>query len=137
MRILKTKVFAKDAESHNLNDAALHQAVMEVRLGLVDAALGGNLIKKRLPISGRGKSSGLRMILAYKTSVKNVFCIYLFAKNETENLTSTHLRQLKKWGKTLLSLEERELVKVIKTGQLQEVIQDDDQANKKNSQETN
>jgi hypothetical protein len=126
MRILKTKVFAKDAESHNLKDAALRQAVMEATLGLVDATLGGNLVKKRLPISGRGKSSGLRMILAYKTSARNVFCLYLFAKNETENLTSPHLQQRKKWGKTLLSLEESELVKVIKSGLIQEVIEDDD-----------
>ncbi len=126
MRILKTKVFAKDAESHNLNDAALRQAVMEVRHGLVDAALGGNLVKRRLPISGRGKSSGLRMILAYKASANNVFCIYLFAKNETENLTSPHLQQLKKMAKFLLSIEDREVEKALETGLLQEVIQDDD-----------
>lgn len=126
MRILKTKVFAKDAESHNLKDAALRQAVMEISLGLVDARLGGNLVKKRLPISGRGKSSGLRMILAYKTAAKNVFCLYLFAKNETENLTNPHLQQLKKTAKFLLSMENREVEKALESGLIQEVIEDDD-----------
>ncbi len=127
MRILKTKVFAKDAEAHNLTDAALKQAIIEVRCGLVEASLGGNLVKKRLPISGRGKSSGLRIILACNAFTENVFCIYMFAKNETDNISSLQLPQLKKFAKTLLSLKHSELEKALKEGQLQEMMQDDDE----------
>lgn len=99
---------------------------MEVRCGLFDASLGGNLVKKRLPISGRGKSSGLRLILACNASTENVFCIYLFAKNETDNISNLQLQQLKKFAKTLLSLKHSELENALKKCQLQEVMQNDD-----------
>ncbi|MBS1993502.1 MAG: type II toxin-antitoxin system RelE/ParE family toxin [Cyanobacteria bacterium SZAS LIN-3] len=47
-----------------------------------DANLGGNLVKKRVAVGGRGKSAGLRTILVYKASAENVLCIYVFAKSE-------------------------------------------------------
>jgi len=38
-----------------LSDAVLEQAVVEMRQGLVDAELGGNLFKKRVALPHRGK----------------------------------------------------------------------------------
>ena len=40
--------------------------MVEVAAGLVDANLGGNIYKKRLPMSGRGKSGGARVLIATK-----------------------------------------------------------------------
>ena len=58
MRIFKTKTFAKWAVKQGINSANLCQAMLEIDSGLVDANLGGYLIKKRVAINGKGKSSG-------------------------------------------------------------------------------
>lgn len=47
MRVLKTKPFARWARKERLDDLLLAAAVAEMRRGLVDANLGGGLLKKR------------------------------------------------------------------------------------------
>lgn len=46
------------------SDAMMAVACAEIAAGLTDADLGSNLYKKRIPIEGRGKSGGLRTIIA-------------------------------------------------------------------------
>lgn len=52
--------------------------------GLIDADLGGHVVKKRVGIGGRGKSGGARTIIAYQISDKAIF-VYGFAKNARGN----------------------------------------------------
>jgi hypothetical protein len=125
MSIMKTRAFAKDAKSEGLTDEALKDAMKEVRMGLVDAELGGNLVKKRIAIGSRGKSGGLRTILVYKTSAANIFCVYVFAKKDSDNISNTDLQKLKLLAKTFLGMKEEEIKKALKTGALQEVIEDE------------
>ncbi|WP_230413517.1 type II toxin-antitoxin system RelE/ParE family toxin [Zooshikella ganghwensis] len=73
MRIFKAKHFNKWARKEGLKDEALKKAVTEIEQGLVDADLGGNVFKKRVPIAGKGKSGGLRTLLAYKVDDKAFF----------------------------------------------------------------
>jgi len=47
IRVLKNKQFARWARSERLTDKKLCAAVHEIESGLVDARLGGFLIKKR------------------------------------------------------------------------------------------
>lgn len=47
-----------------LADDALIQAVSEMAQGLVDADLGGHVVKKRVALPGRGKRRGARTIVA-------------------------------------------------------------------------
>lgn len=55
MRIFKNKAFTKWAEKEGLNDDALQIAVDEMERGLIDADLGGHVVKKRVAVGGRGK----------------------------------------------------------------------------------
>ena len=66
MYIFKTKAFSKWAEDEGLPDELLKLAVNEIEQGLVDAKLGGNLYKKRIATSSKGKSGGFRTLLAFK-----------------------------------------------------------------------
>lgn len=122
MPIFKTKSFAKAAQAERLTDKAICSAVDEVRRGLIDAKLGGDLVKKRVAVGSKGKSGGLRTILVYRASADNVFCIYVFAKNERDNITAKELKALKQLGKTLLNLTAEEIKKAIKAEELQEAI---------------
>ena len=47
-----------------LNDAMLCQAVSEMERGLLDADLGGGVLKKRIALPGRGKRGGIRTLVA-------------------------------------------------------------------------
>jgi len=54
MKIFKTKWFQRWAAREGLKDASLWVAVEEIGQGLIDADLGGHVIKKRIGTRGRG-----------------------------------------------------------------------------------
>ena len=87
MRIFKNRTFSKWAAKERLENHALLAAVDEMERGLIDADLGGNLVKKRVAIGGQGKRGGARTLLAYKVGNK-AFFIYGFAKNVRANLST-------------------------------------------------
>jgi len=62
--IYKTRSFARWVKREGLADRDLCDAVVEMQKGLIDARLGGGLIKKRVARSGHGKRGGYRVILA-------------------------------------------------------------------------
>ena len=60
MQVFKIRAFAKWASSEGLCDDALASAVIEMEKGLIDATLGGQVVKKRVVLPGRGKRQWLR-----------------------------------------------------------------------------
>jgi hypothetical protein len=52
LRVWKTKAFARFARKAELNDEDLCKAVSEVDHGLIDADLGGGVIKQRIARRG-------------------------------------------------------------------------------------
>lgn len=121
MQIYKTKVFnriaTKDVE---ISDEALKEAAEEMNKGLFDANLGGNVYKKRIALNGRGKSSGARTILCYKSGEK-IFFMYAFAKNDKENITSSEREYLIEEADDLLKLSDDKIKIAIKEGRLLEI----------------
>lgn len=120
MRIFKNKTFTRWAAKEGLNDEALIQAVDEIEQGLVDANLGGHVYKKRVALPGRGKSAGVRTVLAYQTGEK-VFFIYGFAKNTRANIDADELKALKMLAKVLLAYSDQELDQAVAKDVLSEV----------------
>ena len=51
-RIFRTKTFSRWMRKNNLSDDALRQAVTEMAEGLIDADLGGGVVKKRVAMQG-------------------------------------------------------------------------------------
>ena len=123
MRIFKNKVFDKWAAKEGLTDDALRAAVSEIERGLVDAELGGHVLKKRVALVGRGKSDGARTLLAYRVKDK-AFFVYGFAKNARSNIKPDELRALKMLAAQLLSYSDKELTKATKDRVLVEVSND-------------
>jgi len=121
MRIFKSRLFKKWADKERLTDRALRLAVFEMNNGLIDASLGGHVYKKRIPISGQGKSGGLRTLLAFKTGDISFF-MFGFTKNEQENISKEELKALKLMAKELLRYKEEQLNKSLLYGALIEVI---------------
>jgi hypothetical protein len=123
MRIFKNKVFNKWAAKEGLDDESLRTAVDEMEQGLIDADLGGHVVKKRVALAGRGKSGGARTLIAYRVGDR-AFFIYGFAKNARANISAKELEALKAYAAVLLSYSEKDLDKAVKEGVLYEVESD-------------
>jgi len=54
-RVFKTRYFSRWMRNTGLPDRALCSAVAEMVQGLIDADLGGGVVKKRVGLAGRGK----------------------------------------------------------------------------------
>lgn len=126
MQIFKTKWFAHWADKEGLSAQALCAAVTEISQGLVDANLGGHVVKKRVALGGRGKSGGARTLLAFKMNDK-AFFLYGFAKNQQSNITDKELKTLKLLAVRLLAYDSRQLATAIVAQELHEVKEDDDE----------
>ena len=124
MRIFKIKEFSKWAAQEGLTDNVLRQAVAEMERGLSGANLGGQVFKKRVSLRGRGKSSGLRTLLAYRMGSK-AFFIYGFAKNVKDNVSLHELKALKAAAEIYLNYNKEELNQAVKSGVLIEVTSDE------------
>ncbi len=106
-----------------LNDKVLQAAIAEIERGLVDADLGGHVMKKRVAIGGRGKSGGVCTLLVYQFGHK-AFFVYDFAKSARANISADELRALKRLAKELLGCSDKVLKQAIEYGELIEVESD-------------
>lgn len=120
MQIFQTKWFAGWAVKEGLSEQALRDAVTEMEQGLIDAHLGGNVVKKRVGVGGRGKSGGVRTIVAFKFEGR-AFFLYGFAKNQRDNIDDKELKALKLLAAQLLGSDHKALEKAIKARELIEV----------------
>ena len=123
MQIFKTKWLARFTRHEQIPDASLREAVTRAERGLIDADLGGSLIKQRVARKGQGRSGGFRMIVAYQTKDRAVF-LYGFAKSERENINPSELATLREIATTWLNANAERIALSIAEDELQEVPND-------------
>ncbi len=123
MRVFKGKVFDRFARKAGISDTTLSGAIHDAALGLVDADLGGGVIKLRLARPGGGKSGGYRSIVLFRARERAVF-MYGFAKNERDNIGTDELVAFRKLARAVLAYGDDELAAALATGALIEVIDD-------------
>ena len=122
-RIYKNRWFAKFAGREGISDAALVAAVEQANTGLVDADLGGGLIKQRVARDGGGKSGGYRTLVFFRHEEMAVFA-FGFAKSSKANLNAVELRVYKLAAKIVLALTQAQLDTEMDEGRLFEVNDD-------------
>ena len=93
---------------------------MEMVRGLIDADLGGHVVKKRVAIPGQGKRGGVRTLVATRRA-ERWFFVYGFRKNERENVTDIELKALQGLAKELLSLDDSGLIRALAAGEIVEI----------------
>ena len=103
-----------------LTDAALCKAVAEMAQGLIDADLGGGIVKKRVGLAGRGKQGGVRTLVATRQG-QRWFFVFGFEKSERANITSDELGAWQELAASLLARTESELDAATADGSLQEI----------------
>ena len=124
MQTFKTKAFARFAHREGVEDAALCEAVRRAGEGLIDADLGGGVIKQRIARRGGGRSGGFRMIVLFRRG-ELAFFVYGFAKSGRENLRRDELATYRLLADEYLSLNDAGLKAARATGMIIEVECDD------------
>ena len=120
MRVFKTKPFARFANREGIADEELCEAVAQTERGLIDADLGGGVIKQRLAREGQGKSGGFRTILLFRRGVK-AFFVYGFAKSDRDNIRRDELKALRKLAGEMLTLDDKALAAAMRNGTIMEI----------------
>jgi hypothetical protein len=119
-RVFKTRHFRRWLRKTGLSDAALCKAVAEMQQGLIDADLGAGVMKKRVPLPGRGKSGEARTLVA--TNKDDLwFFVFGFEKNERANISPQELDALQAIAADLLKLTAKDLNAQVETDALQEI----------------
>ena len=124
VRLFKTKWFIRYARQERLEDRSLCAATERAEGGLVDADLGGGIIKQRVARTGQGRSGGYRLLIAYRSGKRAVF-LYGFAKSERDNINADELETLKEIGAAWLEAKKERLEYAIKEGILREISYED------------
>lgn len=127
LRIFKNVWFNRFARQEKLTDEVLIEAITRANKGLIDADLGGSVIKQRIAKAGRGKSGGYRTIIIFRRG-ERAFFVYGFAKNNQDNLEKYEEDIYKKSAKELLALTDIQLEQLLKNKALTEVIYDNNTA---------
>ncbi len=122
-RVFKTRYFSRWMRKTELTDRALCSAVAEMAQGLIDADLGGGVVKKRVGRAGQGKRGGARTLVATNKGNKWFF-VYGFEKNDRANITDDELEALKDIAEELLARTGRQLDEAVQDGSLQEICHD-------------
>lgn len=123
MQVFKTKWFARSARNEGILDKSLREAIERAERGLIDADLGGGLIKQRVARPGQGRSGGYRVIVAYRARNLAVF-FYGFAKNERANIDSKQLATARKFAAKWLAADSASINLAVEEGELTEVEDD-------------
>ena len=120
VQVFKTKPFDRFARKALLDDAALCGVVANIERGLIDADLGGGVLKQRVARRGGGKSGGFRVLIVYRLRDRAIF-VDGFAKSDRANVLKDELAALKGLAALFLAYREAELSRAVSAGILIEV----------------
>ncbi len=119
-RVFKLRHFTRWMRKTELTDAMLCEAVCEMSRGLIDADLGSGVVKKRIAVPGRGKSGGIRTLVAANKG-NRWFFMFGFSKNERANISDSEKEALQELAQDYLRRTEHQLTQLVAEGALQEI----------------
>jgi hypothetical protein len=126
MQIFKTRWLARFARHERITNESLREAVARAERGLIDADLGGGLIKQRVARQGQGRSGGYRMMIPYRAKDRAVY-FYGFAKSDRENLSQNELMTARKVAADFLATDADGLARAIVEDEIEEVTNDEEE----------
>jgi hypothetical protein len=128
VRIFKTRTLAKFVRQNGISDASLMAAVECAMRGLIDADLGGHIIKQRVARAGQGKRGGFRMLIGFRSDL--AIFLFGFAKNERENIDDDQLKTLRDIVASWFAADETKIARALADGILIEVQNGSENKNK-------
>lgn len=120
MQVFKSRWFQRFAKREGISDHDLLDVVQRAERGLVDADLGGEVIKQRLARPGHGRSGGYRTIILLRRG-KRAFFVYGFAKSDRLNISKHEATQFREAARHILSLSGQVVGSLVEKGDFVEV----------------
>lgn len=122
MRLFKSKAFGRFARSQDISDEDLCEAIERAEKGLIDANLGGYVIKQRIARNGEGKSGGFRSIIFFRSGGRAIF-VHGFEKSANANIAKDELKEYKAAAKIILRYSDEQMNTAVASGVYVEVKQ--------------
>ena len=123
MPVYAIKGFERFRRKERISNDVLLRAIERATSGLIDADLGGGLIKQRVARPGQGKRGGYRTIIAFRAGQRAVF-LFGFAKNARDNIAPEDLARWRLIGADLLKASDQAIRTAIDDNELTEVNDD-------------
>ncbi|WP_327195030.1 type II toxin-antitoxin system RelE/ParE family toxin [Sphingomonas sp. LH128] len=117
---MKNRWFERFARKERISDAALKEAVERAENGLVDADLGGGVVKQRVAREGGGRSGGYRTLILYRQGDRAVFA-FGYAKSAQANISKADLAILRDAATKAFRWSDDELDRLVSSGALMEI----------------
>ena len=124
MRVFKVAWFVRFAKAEGITDRMLIDAAARAERGLVDARLGGEIIKQRIARPGQGRSGSYRAVLAFRLAERAVF-LYGYSKSDRSNLRPDELAQFRRLARHVLALSDAQLAELVAQEKFEEVSFDE------------
>ena len=121
MRIFKNDWFYRFARRESISDSVLKEAIARAEKGVIDADLGGGVIKQRIARPGQGKSGGYRSIIFFRRGERALF-VYGFAKSDWENVYPNEVAEFKKTAKGFFSLTDKQIKSLLDEEEFTELL---------------
>jgi len=121
LAVYKTKAFSRFARKVRIADAELWKTAEAVSRGVIDADLGGGVIKQRIARADQGKSAGSRSIILFRFKGRAVF-VYGFEKKDRANIDGKELEAFRALADVILGYSEAEMARRVADGALIEVV---------------
>ncbi len=120
MRTFKTKPFVRFASREGIADDELCKTVAQIESGIIDADLGGGVLKQRIARKGAGKSGGYRSIILFRQTT-HMFFVFGFAKSSQANIRADELKGFRHLADELLALNGNALQSAQANGTITEI----------------
>lgn len=114
MRVFKNKPFARFARKARITNAVLCAAIADISRGLIDADLGGGVLKQRIARQGGGKSGGFRTIILFRVRDR-AFFVHGFAKNEQDDIREDERAAFRMLATAMMALDDLDLARALRT----------------------
>lgn len=96
------------------------EAVHRAERGLLDADLGGGVIKQRVARRGQGRAGGYRVLIVIRRPRIAIFMMG-FAKNERANIEDDELNAIREAARDLVRLSDDQIDRLIEQGAFTEI----------------
>lgn len=123
MRIFKTRSVVRFAKAERVADATLVEAIGQAERGLIDADLGGGLIKLRVARPGEGKRGGYRLLIGFRAGDRALF-MFGYAKKDLGNITDKVEQGFRLAGQDFLAASIADIERQLEAGTIVEVSYD-------------
>lgn len=118
--MFKNRWFARFARQNGIGDGALCEAAARAGSGLIDADLGGGVIKQRIARPNEGKSGGFRLIVLFRSGDR-AFFVYGFPKSARDNIRTDELKGFRMLAAEMFGHDDAALARALKSGAILEV----------------